>query len=108
MVPIFKAILQTTPMKAITIGSLSKGFHVALITLVFALSKEVALAQPPVLLSATVAQDGSVAAVFNDPLEEFWATDSFNYIITGSDGSANSIASATLAADQQTVTLVPF
>ena len=82
----------------------------ALITLVFALGLQVAPAQfqPPVLLSTTASQDGStVTAAFNEPLWELAAEDPFNYFITGSDGSFIDFFTATLEADQQTVTLAP-
>jgi hypothetical protein len=90
--------------------SRSKGslVYVALITLVFALGIQVTPAQPPVLLSASASQDGStVTAVFNEPVDEVLAEDTFTYFITGSDGSFIDLVSATLAADQQTVTLIP-
>src|SRR6266545_6185517 len=86
----------------------SKGslVHVALITLVFALGIQVTPAQPPVLLSASASQDGStVTAVFNEPVDEAAAEDTFNYAITGSDGSFINVLAATLQADQQTLTL---
>jgi hypothetical protein len=90
---------------------LSKGslVHVALITLVFALGIQVTPAQPPVLLSASAAFGGStVTAVFNEPLDPSVAEDTFNYEITGSDGSFINVVLATLSADQQTVTLSVF
>src|SRR5262245_22219374 len=83
--------------------------HIALIASLFALGIQVAPAQPPVLLSASAAFGGtSVTAVFNEPLAQFVAEDPFNWEITSSGGSPNMILSATLEADQQTVTLFVF
>jgi hypothetical protein len=69
-------------------------------------SIEVTPPGPPVILSASAVFGGtSVTVVFNEPVDPPGATDVFNYLVSGSDGSVLNFQSAVISADQRTVIL---
>src|SRR5688572_3667475 len=76
------------------------------LTLLQPLIAETSDITPPTIVSATATYSGPTLTVgFSEPVDPLIATDVFSYIAFGTDGSSVFFDSATISADQRTVTL---